>query len=85
MLFPSFSLNLFGLTDLQHILCAVFLIKKDFIFHGYICIQSYIAVTFHTGTCWNQLTDNNILFQTDQMVNLSIDCCLCQNLGGFLE
>ena len=38
-----------------------------------------------TSTSRNQLTDNYVLFQTNQWVNLALDSCFCQNLSCLLE
>ena len=49
------------------------------------CAELDIAVTLHSGTSRDQLTDNNILFQTDQVIDLTVDRCLSKNLCGLLE
>ena len=38
------------------------------------------ADTPHTCSCRNQFTDDDVLFQTDQRVNLTFDSSLSQNL-----
>ena len=38
-----------------------------------------------TGTSWDQLTDDNVFFQTAEWVNLTFDCSFSQNTGCFLE
>ena len=38
-----------------------------------------------TCTCRNQLTKDYVLLQTNEMIHLSADCCLVENLGGLLE
>jgi len=43
------------------------------------------AVLAHTGTCRDQLTDNNVLLQAEQRVNLTLDRSLGQDTGGLLE
>ena len=43
------------------------------------------AIAFHTGTCGNQLTDDDIFLQTAQVVNLTADLSFGANLGGFLD
>ena len=48
-------------------------------------IQLYSSVALHTGTCRDWLTDNNILLQTNQVIYLTVDSGLGQNLGGLLE
>ena len=47
--------------------------------------QANVAVALHTGTGRNQLTDDDILLQTDQVIHLSVDGGLRQDLGGLLE
>ena len=49
------------------------------------CAELDIAVTLHSGTSRDQLTDNNILFQTDQVIDLTVDRSLSKNLCGLLE
>ena len=50
-----------------------------------ICIELHISVTLHTGSCRDQLTDDNIFLQADQRINFTVDCCFRQYLGGLLE
>ena len=44
-----------------------------------------VAVALHTGTGRDRFTDDNVLFQAYQMVNLTLDSSVGQNLGGLLE
>ena len=41
-----------------------------------------VAVTLHTGTSRDELTDDNILFQTDQVIYFAVDRSLSKNLCG---
>ena len=75
---------------LRHIVIAgkqdlVIILQSDLFLWLNICVELYGTVTLHTGTSRDQLTDDNVLLQTDQMVNLTVDRCFCQNLGGLLE
>ena len=72
---------------IQHILIlVVHFIEFDFFWlFRHSCIKLYIAVALHACTSWNQFTDDYILFQTDQMVNLTLDSSFGQNLGSLLE
>ena len=88
---------LFAVVDIEyfrslvlHILIAgkqdfIIILQSDLILRLYICVELYGTVTLHTGTCRNQLTNDNVFLQTDQMVNLAVDSRLGQNLGGLLE
>ena len=64
--------NLLILNGLVHLLLTV-------------CAELDGAVSLHTCSGWNQLTDDYVLLQTDQVIYLAVDSCLCQNLCGFLE
>ena len=44
-----------------------------------------VAVALHTGTGRDRFTDDNVLFQAYQMVNLTLDSSVGQDLGGLLE
>ena len=44
-----------------------------------------IPVCHQAGTCGDQLTDDDVLLQADQVVNLALDSGISQDLGGFLE
>ena len=44
-----------------------------------------ITIRLQTGTGGDQFTDDDVFLQTNQMVNLTLDCGIGQNLGGFLE
>ena len=44
-----------------------------------------IPVCHQAGACGDQLTDQHVLLQTNQVVNLALDSGIGQNLGGFLE
>ena len=59
--------------------------KIQFIFHLNICVEFYITVLLHTCSGRNMFTDDNVLFQTNQMVNFTLDSCFCQNLCCLLE
>ena len=50
-----------------------------------VCSQTDITVTLHTGSGRDQLTDEDILLQTDQVVYLTVDRSLRKNLCCFLE
>ncbi len=41
-----------------------------------------VAVTFHTGSGRDQFTDDNVLFQTDQVIYFAVDRSLSKNLCG---
>ena len=43
------------------------------------------TVILQTGTCRNQLTNQYVLLQTGQRVNLALDCSIGQDTGGLLE
>ena len=53
--------------------------------HDLACAELDIAVTLHSGTSRDQLTDDNILFQTDQVIYFAVDRSLSKNLCGLLE
>ena len=38
-----------------------------------------------TGACWDQATDDHVLFETAQPVALAFDGCFRENPGGLLE
>ena len=63
----------------------IVILQSNLVLWLYICVELYRTVTLHTGTSRNQLTNDYVLLQTDQMVNLTIDSRLGQNLGGLLE
>ena len=44
-----------------------------------------VSVTRHTGTCRDELTDDNVLFKTVQRVDLTLNCSVCKNTCGLLE
>ena len=44
-----------------------------------------VTVCHQAGACRDQLTDDDVLLQTDQMVDLALDCSIGQDLGGLLE
>ena len=48
-------------------------------------LLSLALLSVETCTSGNELTDDNVLFQTDQVVNLTFDSSLSQNLGCLLE
>ena len=45
-------------------------------------VQPDAAVSLHTGTHRDQLTDDNILLQADQIIHLTLDSSFRQYLGG---
>lgn len=45
----------------------------------------YVVVHIDTSTSRNQLTNNNVFFQTVQIVALAANCRIGQSLCGFLE
>lgn len=69
------------------IIIHIKIIKTDFVVHIHTktCIKFNVTVFSHTCSCRNQFTDNDVLFQTDQVVNLTFDSSLSQNLGCLLE
>ena len=44
-----------------------------------------VAVFLQTGACRNQLTDQDVLLQAGQRVNLALDGCIGQDTGGLLD
>ena len=48
-------------------------------------LQMNGTISLHSCSGRNQFTDDYILFQTDQWINLTFDCCLCQNFCCLLE
>ena len=44
-----------------------------------------VAVTVNTGTGWDELTDDDVLLQTDQRVRALVDGGVGKNAGGLLE
>ena len=44
-----------------------------------------VVVARHTRACGDQLTDQDVLLKAKEIVDLALDRCLGQNLGGFLE
>ena len=58
----------------------IVILQSNLVLWLYICVELYRTVTLHTGTSRNQLTNDYVLLQTDQMVNLTIDSRLGQNL-----
>ena len=66
-------------------LVEVVLCQIDIILFLNISVQLDGAVTLHTGTSRNQLTNQNVLLQTNQLIYLSVDGSLGQNLGCLLE
>src|SRR5699024_12353489 len=44
-----------------------------------------IAVTCHTCTSWDNLTDDNIFFKTKKMIFLTTYSGICKNTSCFLE
>lgn len=45
----------------------------------------YVVVHIDTSTSRNQLTNNNVFFQTIQIVALAANCRIGQSLCGFLK
>ena len=50
-----------------------------------ICGELYISVSSHTGSGRNQFSDDDILFQADKAINLSIDCRFRKDFRCLLE
>ena len=50
-----------------------------------ICGELYISVSSHTGSGRNQFSDDDILFQADKVVYLSIDCRFRKDFRRLLE
>ena len=44
-----------------------------------------ITVASHTSTSWDDLTDNDILFETEKVIFLTTDSCIRQDTSCFLE
>ena len=44
-----------------------------------------VTVCHEAGACGDQLTDDDVLLQANQMVNLALDGGIGQDLGGLLE
>ena len=47
--------------------------------------QIHWTLIAYTGSGRNQLTDDNVLLQTNQVILFTLDCGIGQNLCGFLE
>ena len=57
-------------------------------FFGSMGVRSFIVdlgVLHQTGTGRDQLTDDDILLQADQRIDLALDGCFGEDTGGFLE
>ena len=59
--------------------CSFFGLCRDFFRHSGIKLN--VSVTFQTCSGRDQLTNDNVFFQTYKMVNFTFDCCFCQNLS----
>ena len=67
--------------------CWIFFIIARVVGHRDIVRGTYVehAVAVHTGAVWDQLTDNDVLLETAQVIDLPLDGSLGQNFGGLLE
>ena len=45
----------------------------------------HLAVTGNTGTCRNQLADDDVFLETNERIGLALDSCIGEDSGGFLE
>ena len=61
--------------------CPGFLCRLD----AGVCGKPGGTVSLHTGTRRNQLTDDDVLLQTDQRIDPAVDRGIRQDLGGLLE
>ena len=75
---------LFGDFDYRFLFFRLlFLFIKKRVFE--IRVYRGVAVTLHTRSCGNELTDDNILLKTYKRVHLSLYGSVRKNLRGFLE
>ena len=88
----SFAILVLGsfFCDRDHIDLGIFLAVLGQGDHHIVvrkCIRAEhrIAITLHAGTNGDQLTNDNVLLQTDQRIYLTLDGCFRQNLRGLLE
>ena len=44
-----------------------------------------IAVSLDTGTCRDERTDDDVLLDTDELINLALDNSICKYLCCLLE
>ena len=44
-----------------------------------------VAVTLHTRSSGNKLTDNNVLLKADKVIHLALNSSIGKNLCGLLE
>ena len=65
----------------DNIVCIVIL--NDFCLR--ITLKLNICISLHTCTCRDNLTEDNILFKTDERINLTLDSGICKNSCCFLE
>ena len=65
--------------DNDRILAEKFIILRQY---RYCCD---VAVARHTGTCRDELTDDNVLFETVERVDLTLNCSIGENTSGLLE
>ena len=62
-----------------------FHIYKDRLVHVVDLFVMTVAVFLQTRACRNQLTDQNVLLQTGQRIDLTLDCSIGQDTRGLLE
>ena len=70
-------------ADVEELLTGSFGLKRFFTGIGFYDV--HISVALHTCSGRYQLTDDDVLLKTEQMVDLTLDSCLGKHLGGLLE
>ena len=83
--FCLYLINEFQCTCLLYCLFFHLILSFRFFYFNCIRIQMNITIFIHTRTSRNMFTNDNIFFQTYQWVNLTFNCCFCQNLRCLLE